>query len=549
MQSQYFLLLASVMLAALMLSGCVGELACYTYDPVCATNGATYNNTCLAEKAGATVIGKGTCESLCTDTDGGKDIFTSGTAVGLGTTVYDQCVDGEVKEAFCQSGLPKAKTFACPYKYECKSGACIESKCFDSDGGDNISVAGATTYSGKEYKDTCSGNIVAEYYCEGGVVESRSVSCAAGHMCKDGACVPIPCTDTDGGKEAGAYGEVSVLDKLYKDSCEGNTVKEYYCLNGEAKSEKIVCATGYSCKGGACVLDTCEDNDGGLEPKVRGTTTYGQTTRTDSCYGETSVEEHYCPTQTSISTVVLECPSGYECSDGSCRQVTCTKRETEIDETDKKLQVSGIDNKFTLHIGDAVELGSNYLLRLDGISSSGAEFSLFNGISKYRSDVEQCTFTLANGSSNSTLCGKSVGKVRVRDITNGYILSQKYVQLEADNAYVSEFYSREGEITDWTDSVVCSGDEYYYDYFVAEFFPYLDTNSSSLNLANKNIFFLGSNATIKKIVNGESIKLYADGETYTLTDGASFDYKGEDYVAALEFATSGGLKKITIEPE
>ncbi|MEM0438198.1 MAG: Kazal-type serine protease inhibitor [Candidatus Micrarchaeia archaeon] len=547
MQMQHIILVSSL-LAVLMLGGCVGELACYAYDPVCATNGVTYNNTCLAEKAGATVIGKGTCESLCTDTDGGKDIFTSGTAVGLGTTLYDQCADGEIKESFCQNGQPKSQVFACPYKYECKGGACVESKCVDSDGGDNISAAGTAVYSGKEYEDTCSGNIVTEYLCKDGVLDSRSVSCPQGQMCKDGACVPIPCTDSDGGKEAGKYGEVTVLDKIYKDSCSGNSVKEYYCMNGEAKYEEIACASGYSCKSGECVLDTCDDNDGGAEPGIRGTTTYGSITRTDSCYSETAVSEHYCPTLTSISTVIIECPSGQECSDGRCRAVTCRKTEIEVDDNDKKLQISKIENKFILHIGDAVEVGSNYILRLDGIGSSGAIFSVFNGISKYRSDSELCTFNLANGSSTSTLCGKSISTLRVRNLADGPSLAQKYVVVEASNAYVSEFYSAEGTITDWTDSVVCRDDEYYYDSFTAEFFPYLDTNSSSLNLANKGFTLFNSTATIKKVVPGESVKITLDGDTYMLTDGSSIEYRGEDYTVGLEFALSGGLKRISIEP-
>ena len=101
-------------------------------DPVCGTDGKTYNNECEASVAGIQVQCKGLCpcKFRCTDSDGGLNYYTLGlTSVcppvggGVCTAAKDSCNNEYLTEFYCLSNDVAAETYYC--NNGCKDGACI----------------------------------------------------------------------------------------------------------------------------------------------------------------------------------------------------------------------------------------------------------------------------------------------------------------------------------------------------------------------------------------------------------------------------------------
>lgn len=121
------------------------------------------------------------------------------------------------------------------------------------------------------------------------------------------------------------------------------------CVNQDnvcwfSNSESVWYERGYGYANGVCALETfvgssysteaeceqninppgseCSDTDGGTDRYVRGTTSNSQGSQTDVCWTSTSVHEFFC-SGNNIMDDVLDCPSGYICSDGACTISTC----------------------------------------------------------------------------------------------------------------------------------------------------------------------------------------------------------------------------------
>ncbi len=141
-----------------------------------------------------------------------------------------------------------------------------EPGCIDSDGGISIRTKGKVT--GPEetaYWDSCEDEKnLKEYYCKNDVLGYEIIDCGAGFRCEDGGCKfgtktgqsedsKSECKETDG-LDYDTYGYSEKDGIKYGDVCTGaNTLKEYYCHNGEVLSSEFECPGGLICRDGNCV--------------------------------------------------------------------------------------------------------------------------------------------------------------------------------------------------------------------------------------------------------------------------------------------------------
>ncbi|MBU0585930.1 hypothetical protein KJ780_00290 [Candidatus Micrarchaeota archaeon] len=511
------------------------------YGPVCGMDGKTYNTSCLANDAGIEIKNNGSCAS-CTDSDGGKELFTFGSASDENNSISDQCTDSlNLREAFCSGIFASSIELPCPTGYECELGVCIQAVCTDSDGGKDKSVFGQVEAGGSMMQDECISEFkLKEYYCENGTALSTELACGSGFYCDEGICVEAPCTDSDHGINLSIKGTVEKGSETFTDTCSGSLVREYYCMNGTVEHTDSECEDGFECVQGKCERTVCVDSDGGLAQFTRGTVTLGPDSYPDSCYSGTSVLEYYCYSDSVFRSEVMPCGTGSECVNGVCMAADCEETLEDFYDEDEKYTIASLDDsdEFVLSLDDVVELRNGYLLEFYSVDGEDAEFMVYSNIEDYRDGDDLCSVSITNGSSMSKFCSKTITKVAVTD------LNDFEVELEADDYSVVEFYSQEGELTNWTDNDACEADVYAFDWFSADFFPYLDTESAGLNLDNKKIWILGQEATLKDVTDS-SIRFYMDGKTYDLDDGDTFEYMDEYYFIELDFVDRG-LKNIYI---
>lgn len=542
---------ALVCVLAVLMAGCLRTSAACpdTSQPVCGNDGITYKNPCLAEKAGTTVKKNGTCEqaaSLCSDTDGGKDIFTAGTVTDRGARLGDSCVnDATVEERFCESNTAKTESLPCPAGYACSSGKCAVVPCTDTDGGAKEETYGTASAGGQSRNDTCAdGTTVREAYCEGGQALTRDIACGSNEECRDGVCAEIICSDTDGGKDTSKAGKVTHGTESGSDSCSGTSVKEYFCESGQMKSEVLSCDSGYICVSGKCEKEVCTDSDGGKKPLEKGTTSYGNKSYTDSCYSDISVIEYYCASDTSTALEKMACGEGKECYDGKCREAQCQKDVQATENTDVRYTLTsfGSSTEITMYTGSAIELNNKYMVKVYSVTGNKTTLKLYDTYAKMVDGTARCSVTIYEGDEEADLCGEDTGTVAVSTVND----ADDYAVLSFTKAYVSEYYDLEKTVTDWTDLSVCPDDTEVYDSFEASFFPYLDTESSGLDLAGKSIKVFGLSAEIVEITS-DTITVDMDGDEYELQDGETFEYEDQEYEVSLDF-NDAGLTKMTLSP-
>ena len=537
-----------LLVLGLLLAGCPGngtpQECPETEQLVCGADGITYKNPCFAQKAGVNIAHSGPCASPsdCTDSDGGKDIFTAGAVTGPDGREKDDYCEGKDKvvEFFCENGEVKSETLPCPAGYECSGGKCELVPCTDSDGGINLAVKGTVVSGSIEETDVCLQNgSLKEYYCEGGTLASKIVDCPEGQHCLDGACIEHECIDSDGGQNPQEVGTTSKGNESYDDYCiNSNTVKEYYCEHGIIKSKNIACAEDELCKEGACVpKPTCVDSDGGKDRFTVGTTTLGDVSYTDTCVSETTLTEYFCE-DGQIKQVQLVCGIGYECSTGKCVEQECT--EEDIDMAPTRYEIFS-DDEAKLYAGEVIEVevgGDKFILKLVGATGNdSAEFVLYDTYADYLDGDESCSVTeLEAGDTGQEVCGEeldlSLDAVNDTDnfveITTGEDFNFiQYIVLEGTT------YEGSG----------CPDDEI--DKETSNFYPPLSEVHET-----KKFKLLGQLATLDEVdVPGQTISFKFDGTTYDdFKDRDVFEYDDVEYEMRLYF-NDAGLYKIVIQED
>jgi len=210
----------------------------------------------------------------CTDSDGGKDVYTKGTATNTaGGKGEDSCIGtSKVAEYYCNpDGTYAEEDKSCPSGYQCSSGACVESEeppqpsltCSDTDGGKTYNTKGtASNSAGGSGTDTCSGtSVLTEYYCNpDGTYASIDHNCGSGYECSNGACSQAQnappsepaCTDTDNGKNYNLKGTVTnKWGGRAEDVCSGKVLTEAFCnADGTFGQQDYTCPN--TCSNGAC---------------------------------------------------------------------------------------------------------------------------------------------------------------------------------------------------------------------------------------------------------------------------------------------------------
>lgn len=271
---------------------------------------------------------------VCTDSDGGKNLYTKGTTSGkygtvAGSSTYnDYCLsDNQLVEYYCSGSNVLFRTYSC--SDSCASGACVlvveeEEEiivepeveilyCTDSDGGDDLATKGTT--SGKygtvpglsSFDDYCaSDSRLVEYYCIGASVQYGVYNCSG--SCLNGVCIeseeeeeePISCTDTEGldefvkGYSSGTMYTGRIVEDA-EDYCQAYDVSGHAevseCTSGDCRITQWMCSSSdvllvdynsrcpHGCRDGAClprpddvVMLPCSDTDGGNGFYEKGTT-------------------------------------------------------------------------------------------------------------------------------------------------------------------------------------------------------------------------------------------------------------------------------------
>ncbi len=464
--------------------------------------------------------------AVCTDSDGGRDTFSMG-SVSVGSIVRsDSCVDAStVKEYYCEEGILGVSDIPCGSGYVCTNGACTPVPCSDSDGGEVAETKGTATSGATSQTDSCASETsVTEYYCSGGSILSKSISCGTGTHCSDGACVAYTCTDSDGGQEPGIAGNTSIGDNRKTDTCsaDGRRVNEYYCdSSGNIRNTSIACGTDETCRDGACMAASCTDSDGGQDKMRAGNTTLGATTRSDSCYSNTSVLEYYC-SASGISQATMDCGSGYYCNAGACARVSCFDTNKNLGIDDQYWYPFKTASSLTLYVGEKVQISDKYYVGLDSVDGDvGDETATFTIHDK---DGEVDTCDLDNGADTSNLCGDHVS-LEVTDIS----VDDEYAKIRGNLAYL-QIYAQDGTVTTYNGSGCTKENEYDIDTETSAFYP---------KLVSSTIKMLGASYRVSSVENNQSVTIEIDGSSEKIEDGDDVRINGQDYTFSLEFSDYG----------
>lgn len=331
-------------------------------------NVVTAQGFCLAGQ----VCSNGVCTapqaSTCTDSDG-ANYNTQGTvSVTNASGSYsftDYCYGPNgvwLYEYLCSSNktVTSIAGTLCTSGYSCSNGACVVNAnstsnvtCTDTDGGYNLYTKGTLSFSNQTQNTTlidyCSGTQLVEYQCPSNTANyyyTYYVNCQSGYACSNGACivsanstnstnVTTTCTDTDGGMNRYVAGTVTMNSSngtlvVSSDYCTTpsnngtyNYVQEFYCSGNNLVWANSGCQGG--CSNGAC-NSYCSDSDGGFNPGVNGTVSYGSAAGSgyvvDSClpplfnYSSTYYNASYTLREYQCSGLSLT-HTDVNCSDGN----------------------------------------------------------------------------------------------------------------------------------------------------------------------------------------------------------------------------------------
>lgn len=242
--------------------------------------------------------------SALVDVDGASDVIsnTSKTVNGLSLSVMSYNYSDVKSDRFVVLGV--------------SSVSASSEVCVDSDGGTKPYVKGVASREGRtgidfceiyggtgwaEVKSCSAGQMmcsVREKYCGNDQILALDYSCLNG--CKDGACIPDECADSDAGMDIFTKGYVSTPNGTYYDKCDvfNQSIDEFYCAYGSLSEYFYKCQNG--CENGACVNESmysCADSDG-EDTSKRGNVVYVNGTLNESyidyCYDNQYLYEYIC---------------------------------------------------------------------------------------------------------------------------------------------------------------------------------------------------------------------------------------------------------------
>ena len=470
--------------------------------------------------------------------------------------------------------------------------------CTDSDGGRDTGAAGRVSVGSLARSDSCVGaSTVKEYYCEGGILGVSDIPCGSGYVCTNGACTPVPCSDSDGGEIAETKGTATSGATSNSDSCASETsVTEYYCSGGGILSKSMPCGTGKHCSDGACVAYTCTDSDGGQEAGEAGTASIGDTRKTDSCSSDNrKVTEYYCDTSGTIRNASISCESDEICRDGACVEAACTDSDggqmkgtagnTTLGTTSHRdscysntsvleyyCSASGIsettlpcDSGYYCNAGacariscfdtdDNLDPDDEYWFPFKTASSLtlyvGEKAQVDDGYYVGLDSVdgtegdETATFTIYDKDGEVDTCDLD-NEEKTTNLCGDHIslevtdisLDDEYARIKGDLGYL-QIYSQDGTVTIYNGPGCMKADEYDIDTETSTFYP---------KLVSSTVKMLGGSYRVTSIdTTDKTVTIEIDGDAEEIGDGDTVEIDNQDYTFSLEFSDYG-LVEWTIE--
>ncbi|NUM25725.1 MAG: VWA domain-containing protein [Candidatus Buchananbacteria bacterium] len=234
-------------------SNCPDECACLPGQLCCGA--ATYS--CEVPDCNANID--------CNDSNASTIDVCQGAATCNATCIHTPITACSNGDGYCPAGCTASNDTDCAPVAACQ----------DTDGGSTVYTTQGTVSDGvggavfAPRTDSCSGNVLTEYGCNGANFTSSTYNCAsvANTICSNGACVlqagVNSCSDSDGGANYTTIGTVSgqvdSANYTHTDQCaSGTTLTEWTCSGTQAVSSSPAfdCTTlgaGYTCSNGRCI--------------------------------------------------------------------------------------------------------------------------------------------------------------------------------------------------------------------------------------------------------------------------------------------------------